>query len=535
MRHESEVIISPTRPRPYLAAWIAATLLGALLFTIPFASLKISGSEIILPAYAGAMFTLELITASLLFTLYNAQRSPALLILGSGYLFAALTVPGWVLTFPGLFTALGIEAGLQTTATIAALRRLGFAFFVLIYALTPFAGANVKSPSAIILKAILTVLAAVTTIMWLLIRQQMSLPVFMQDAHNVTALWSIVPGVAMTVYLVSLTILIRRRRAALDLWICLVLFSLMIELALLSYISDGVRFSVGWWAGRIYGLAAAGTVLLVLLADTTAVYARLAQSLASEQRTRQNRLTAMEALSASIAHEINQPLASIITNADAGLRWLARAEPRIDKVDASLQAIVFDGHRANKIVSGIRTMFMKGAQEREPVDLTTIVADVTASVADETKLANIHIELQLDPNTPIINGNPVQLRQVIWNLVENSIDSMKAVDDRRRELSIQTWRIADGQAEVTVEDSGGGLAPGAEAQIFEPFFSSKPGGMGMGLMFCRAVVEAHGGRLWVAPNVSRGAIFHLTLPGVEIADYDREADNGSTVHRLHRR
>jgi signal transduction histidine kinase len=440
-----------------------------------------------------------------------------------------------VLTFPGLFADLGIEAGLQTTATIAALRRVGFAFFILAYALTPFPGATVKAPSATILKVILIVFATIATVMWLITQHQMSLPVFMRDAHNVTILWSLVPGIAMTVYVASLIILIQRRRAALDLWICLVLFSLIIELALLSYISEGVRFSVGWWAGRIYGLAAAGTVLVVLLADTTAIYARLARSLAAEQRTRQNRLTAMEALSASIAHEINQPLASIITNADAGLRWLTRTEPRIDRVDASLRAIVSDGHRANKIVSGIRTMFMKGAQEREPVDLTTIIKEITAAAADETKLANIHVDLKFDPSTPIANGNSVQLRQVIWNLVENSIDAMKTVDDRRRELSIQTWRIADGEVEVTIQDSGTGLAPGAEAQIFEPFFSSKPGGMGMGLMFCRTVVEAHGGRLWASPNVSRGARFHFTLPGAEMTDHDREADNGSAIHRFHRR
>lgn len=535
MPHGREAIVSLTRPRPYVAAGVAVALFGALLLTIPFAHLTTPGTQIILPAYAAAMLVLEIITSVLLFTLYNVQRNPALLILGSGYLFGALTIPGWLLTFPGLFADLGFGADLQTTATIAAVRRIGFAVFILGYALAPFDGSTARSPGLTVVKAVICILGAIAAVMVLISKQQASLPIFMQDARNVTALWAFVPGLTMIIYVVSLAILFRRRRAALDMWMCLVLFSLMIELALLSYISNGVRFSLGWWAGRTYGLAAAGTVLLVLLADTTAVYARLAQSVAAEQRTRQNRLTAMEALSASIAHEINQPLASIVTNADAGLRWLGKAEPRIDKVDASLQAIVSDGHRASKIVSGIRTMFMKGAQERGPVDLGAVITDVAAAAADEAKLAGVSLDIQLDPRTPVVIGNSVQLRHVVWNLVENSLDAMKAAGDRPRELCIRTWRIADGEVEITVQDTGCGLAPGTESQIFDPFFSSKPGGMGMGLMFCRAVVEAHGGRLWASPNTPRGAIFHVRLPGAETAGHHGEADNGRAIHRLHHR
>lgn len=515
MNHGRESIISLNPPRPYVAAVVAAALLGAFVVTIPFAHHAVADSGIILPAYAAAIFVLEIITSALLYSLYNVQRGPALLILASGYLSAALMIPGWVLTFPGLFAALGVEAGLQTTAAIAALRRLAFAFFVLGYALAPLGGATGKPAGLRILSAIIGVFVTVAAIMWLLTKQQASLPAFMQDTHHVTALWSVVPGVAMIIYLLSIAILFRRKRAALDMWVCLVLFSLIIELTLLYYVSGGVRFSVGWWGGRIYGLTAAGTVLLVLLADTTTVYARLAQSLAAEQRARQNRLTAMEALSASIAHEINQPLASIITNADAGMRWLARAEPRADKVQDSLQAIVSDGHRANKIVSGIRTMFMKGAQERVPVDLVGVIRDVTAAASTEAELAGILVRIEADPNAPVVIGNPVQLRQVVWNLVENSIDAMKANGDRQRELRIRTRRIAEGDVEVQVQDTGTGLEPGTEEQIFEPFFSRKPGGMGMGLMFCRTVVEAHGGRFWTSANAPRGAVFHFSLPGSE--------------------
>ena len=521
MPYGREPVEGLKQPQMRLVAAVAGALLGALLLTIPFADLRTTGTEIILPAYAAAIFVLEIITSALLFTLYNVQRSPSLLILASGYLFAALMVPGWAVTVPGLFASLGLETNLQATATIAALRRLAFALFVLGYALAPANTVTSSPPGPAIVQSIICVLAAAAAIMWLIAEDIVPLPVFMEDAHHVTALWSFVPGTVMVIYLLNIAILIRRHRSSLDIWVCLVLFSLVIELTLLSYISSGVRFTIGWWAGRVYGLTAAGIVLLVLLAETTTVYAKLARSVAAEQRARQNRLTAMEALSASIAHEINQPLASIVTNADAGLRWLARAEPRIDKVHTSLQAIVSDGHRANKIVAGIRAMFMKGAQERVPVDLADIIRDVTAAVVAEADLAGISVEVELDPRTPIVIGNPVQLRQVVWNLVENSLDAMRSSKGQQRKLSIKARPADDDEAEVLIQDTGIGLEPGTEERIFEPFFSRKPGGMGMGLMFCRAVIEAHGGRLWASSNVPRGAEFHFLLPGAAMNEQDR--------------
>ncbi|MFT8246166.1 ATP-binding protein [Roseomonas sp. BN140053] len=522
MLDECELIASATRPRPLVAAVTAIALLIALFLTIPFAHIRTTGTENMLPAYAGAAFMLELIASVLLLTLYSVRGDPALLILASGYLFSALMVPAWILTFPGLFSALGIEAGLQTTATIAALRRVIFASSVLCYALVPVSRAAAKPGGATIFQTTLCVFGVVGAITWIIVGESTSLPAFMRDAHNTTDLWSFVPATAMAMYLLSAAILFRRRRTTLDAWVCLVLFSLVIELSLLSYIAGGVRLSVGWWGGRIYGLVATAILLIVLLSDTTTVYARLAQSVAAEQRARQNRLTAMEALSASIAHEINQPLASIVTNADAGLRWLTRAEPRMDKVRSTLQAIVSDGHRANKIVSGIRTMFMKDAQERLPLDLNEIIEEVMASAFAEMRAAGVSARVEPAPRLPPVIGNSIQLRQVVWNLVENSIDAMRAVGDRQRHLYIRTRPAANGEVEVSIEDTGVGIEPGTEEQIFNPFFSSKPSGMGMGLMFCRAVVEAHGGRLWTSANRPRGAVFLFTLPGAEATGRDGE-------------
>ncbi|MCI0753457.1 ATP-binding protein [Teichococcus vastitatis] len=503
-----------TQSRPVAAAAVALALLLALLVTTPFATRFMPGTEVIVPAYAAAAFMLEAITGVLLLALYNVQRAPALLILALGYLFSALLLPGWVLTFPGVFTAFGLGEDLQATASIAALRRTGFALFLLGYAVSPMR-ASMQQAGATIRRTVLGLVTVVAAAMWLIVAAPDILPVFMQDERVATPLWRFVPHTAMALYLLTIAILLRRRRVTLDLWICLVAFSLAIELALLSYLAEAVRLSLGWWTGRICALLATGVVTLVMLSDTIMLHTRLAQSVAAEQRARQNRLTAMEALSASIAHEINQPLASMITNADAGLRWLARTEPRIDRAEAALQRIVADGHRANKVVFGIRTMFLKGAQERVPVEMGGLIRQAVESISAEARLAGITVELALDLGRATVIGNPVQLLQVVANLIENGLDALRAVEDRQRVLSLGLRRGAEGDVELLVADTGIGLTPGLEERIFEPFFSGKPEGMGMGLMFCRTVVEAHGGRLWATPNRPRGAVFHVTLPGVE--------------------
>jgi len=506
-------VTSPTTMRtPFLvAAAVSLCLLGALTATMPFAREATRNSEILLPAYAAATFTLEIVTSALLFALYNVQRSRSLLLLASGYLFSALMIPGWALTFPAVFTALG-DGSLQTTAAIAAVRRLGFPLFVLGYSLAPVAATTRRDGGRTVVRSVLLVCATAALALWLILSNSELLPAFMRDNRQVNDLWRYIPMIALALYGAAIGVLLVRRRSRLDIWVCLVLFSLIIELLLISYIGGGIRLSIGWWAGRLYGLVAASIVLLVLVFETTAVYARLSRIVSAERRARQNRLTAMEALSASIAHEINQPLASMITNADAGLRWLGKQEPHIDKVDAALRRIVDDGHRANKVVAGIRTMFMKGTQERVQLDPNELIEDAVRTASSEARFEGISIETAPGANLPLVVGNAVQLHQVMCNLIENGLDAIKTANNRQRRLLIRTALTAMGDVEVAVEDSGTGIAEEVRERLFDPFVSTKPGGMGMGLMFCRSVIEAHGGRLWTTPNVPHGSIFHFALP-----------------------
>jgi signal transduction histidine kinase len=521
---ENPVLISsmaPGRRQIALAASVVIILLAASFVTQPFAAMPLMNTEIFLPAYAAAVLLIEGLTAVLLCTLFSVQRSRAILLLAAGYLYSGLLVAPWLISFPGLFKALGIDEGLQSTAVIAAMRRLGFPLFVLVYALDRRRLIEREYVTRAIAGVVCLVLFVVSVATWLVVSHDDRLPEFMRDARHAAQLWRYVPMAAIGLYVVGLCLLTTQCRTILDVWLIVVLCTLMIEIVQISYLGGAIRMSVGWWSGRVFGLASASTVLVVLLVETMAVYARLARAVAAERRIRQNRLTAMEALSASIAHEVNQPLASMVTNADAGLRWLERVPPEPAEAKAALQRIVSEGHRANKVVSSIRTMFLKGARERSLVNLNEVIEQTVALYGLESRLGELTVKLDLDCDLPNVIGNPVQLQQVVTNLIDNAIDAMRAVPARQRRLSITTGSAEHAEILVRVEDNGQGIAAGEIDRIFDPFYTTKADGMGMGLMFCLTTIEAHGGRLW-ATSLPRGAAFSFTLP----AEGLRRADRG---------
>jgi signal transduction histidine kinase len=515
--------LPPGRKQTRLAAWVLLGLLIALVITVPFARVQLTNTEALLPAYATAVLMNELITSVLLFALFSIQRSRGVLVLSIGYLFTALMVVPWALTFPGVFAPSGLlGAGLQSTAAIAAVRRIGFPLFVLAYALlrdakNPAAGDSRGSVRGVILGSVVAVVAIVCGLTWLIVVNNAVLPRLMADHTQVSEIWQYVPGSAAIICLTALGFLWGRRRSVLDLWLMIVLCAWLIEIFLLGFLSSG-RFSIGWWAGRIYGLTSASVVLFVLLSETTMLYARLVRSVSAERRAREARLTTMEVLSASIAHEINQPLASMVTNADAGLRWLDRKDPDLDEARAALKRIVRDGHRAGKVIDSIRMMFKKGGPERIPLNMNDIIQEVLRHIQIEVQLGRVSVQTEFSGQLPFVTGNPVQLQQVMLNLVTNAVDAMSSTVDRARVLRIKSDLHESGNVLVSVEDSGTGLAPEYRDRIFEPFFTTKSHGMGMGLMICRSIIEAHGGRLWIMDNGPQGAIFQFTLPADEEND-----------------
>jgi PAS domain S-box-containing protein len=224
-----------------------------------------------------------------------------------------------------------------------------------------------------------------------------------------------------------------------------------------------------------------------------------------------NRVTTMGELTASLAHEVNQPIAAAVTNAKTCLRWLTRDHPDLEEARAAAMRIVKDGTRAADIISRIRLLFKKGTPDWELVDINEVIREMIVLLRGEATRYNIAVQTDLAADLCQAMGDRVQLQQVMMNLIMNSIDAMKEVDGKR-EVAIKSELAEDRHLLVSVSDTGVGLPPQDVSQIFNAFFTTKPDGTGMGLSISRSIVESHGGRLWATANSGRGATFHLTLP-----------------------
>ena len=233
---------------------------------------------------------------------------------------------------------------------------------------------------------------------------------------------------------------------------------------------------------------------------------------AREALSRATRLTVMGELSASIAHEINQPLAAIITNGHACERFLTFSPPDLDEVKDAVGEIVRDGRRASEVLKRIRAMSKNSAPERGQVDVNQAIAEVLALTRDELLRHRVSVQTDLHSNLPTIMADRVQLQQVVLNLVMNGIEAMRAVADRSRILTVRSLLSDRGNIAVNVADSGIGLDPANRERIFDTFFTTKPEGMGMGLAISNTIIEAHRGRLWAESGSPFGAVFAFTLP-----------------------
>jgi PAS domain S-box-containing protein len=225
-----------------------------------------------------------------------------------------------------------------------------------------------------------------------------------------------------------------------------------------------------------------------------------------------NRVATMGQLTASIAHEVNQPIAAAVINAQAALRWLETNPPDLEEVRNALGRVVESGGRAGDVIRRIRAVINKAPPRRSRFDLNEAVRDVIALTHSEALKHGVSVESRLATDLPSVEGDRVQLQQVILNLIMNAIEAMIGAGDVPRELRLSTETDAAGGVRVAVRDSGPGLDPQSVARMFEAFYTTKPEGMGMGLAICRSIVEEHGGRLWAAANEPRGAVFQLTLP-----------------------
>jgi PAS domain S-box-containing protein len=222
-------------------------------------------------------------------------------------------------------------------------------------------------------------------------------------------------------------------------------------------------------------------------------------------------ITTMGELTASLAHEVNQPIAAAVTDANTCLRWLTRDQPDMEEARQAASRVVKDATRAAEIITRVRALYKKGTHQRELVDINELIRGMIGLLRNEATRYSISMRTELSEGLPQIMGDRVQLQQLLMNLMTNAIEAMKNVDGTR-ELVIESQRAEDEQLMVSVSDTGVGLPAHQADQIFNAFFTTKPDGTGMGLRISRSIVESHGGRLWASGNSPRGATFHLTLP-----------------------
>ena len=228
---------------------------------------------------------------------------------------------------------------------------------------------------------------------------------------------------------------------------------------------------------------------------------------------RVSRLTTMGQMAASIAHEINQPLAGVVNNANAGLRWLNNRPPNIDEVRAALRRIVNDGERGSSIIESIRALLKKGDRKRVKLDLNELICDVMRLTQGQFQRHGVSIRSELADNLPTMSADRVQLQQVMLNLLMNAAEATASNSNQERLVCVRSEKHDGDWVRISVEDSGTGIKPEDEKRIFETFFTTKADGMGMGLSICRSIVESHGGRITAARAMSRGSVFQVILPG----------------------
>jgi signal transduction histidine kinase len=489
----------------------------------PFASVQLPRVDAFVPALQTVLCITDLITAALLFSLYSIQPLPGLLALASGYIFSGLFAFLQTLAFPGAYSPSGLIGDqLSSAPYLFILWHIAFPLAVSVYALSddrPRAndppGRSTKATIAITIACTLVLTAGLT---WAVTAGARYLPSLFVDLTRQAPIASYFTGAIWILSAAALVLLYFRKRTSLAVWLMVTLFATLPDLTL-STLLTSVRFTLGWYTARSYALIAGCTVLIVLLAETIWLYARLARTTVLLRRERANRLMSLDAATGAIAHEIGQPLAAIATGGSAILNWLKRTPPNLDEARTSAIAVVEASRRANEIVSSVRALFRKTDDRRNLIHVNDVAREVLGLLQHDLESSQVAVATEYLVNLPPVRADRIQLQQIVLNLVKNAIEAMSSVPSGSRHVRVVTRLKGNSTVLLSVQDSGHGITAEDQDRVFDPFFTTKPTGMGLGLAICRTVAQEHGGNLRLVETSSHGSIFEIELPIGQKATY----------------
>jgi signal transduction histidine kinase len=486
---------------------------------LPFAHIRAARLDVFIPVVQSIICFADVITAVFLFAQYSIQPQRALLVLASGYIFSGLFAFLQTLDFPGAYSATGLlGGGLSGAAWLFSFWHVLFPLAVIAYALLKDGNATASEfvklePIRVIAITIACVLAVTAALTWLGTAGAEYLPSLFVDQTRETPFLQYLAGAMWLINAVALVLLLFRMRTILDVWLVVVLFVSLPDLSL-SFFYDVVRYTVGWYTARSYALIASCTVLVVLLVETTMLYARLASAMILQRRERANRLMSVDEATAAIAHEIKQPLGAMSLNCQTALVCLKTTPLDLEELRSCLTDAIDDSNRANDIVAGIRRLFKTTARPRTMTKINRLVREVLGMVENDLHVHGVSVSTELQEDLPQIMADPTQLQQVILNLIKNAIEAMTTGPTTIRALRLVTANNANSTVSLIVQDCGHGITPRNASQIFDPFFTTKSSGMGLGLSISRRIIEDHGGDLRLIETSSTGCTFEITVPSV---------------------
>ncbi|HEX5212179.1 MAG TPA: MASE4 domain-containing protein [Pseudolabrys sp.] len=520
--------LTPTTWQRRLTLTIVVLLLVASTVAAPFGAIQLPAVDGFIPASEAVIAIIDLLTAALLASHATTIGSRGLLLLAAGFLFEALIVIPHGLTFPGAFASAGLlGGGLQTTAWLFIFWHFGLPAAIIGYVYLPDEPHPVTGSTVFWTAALVVGLAAVLA--WTAVSHGDTLPALIVDRRGFAPLANQVTGFDFLLSVVALLVVLRRRRKSVfDLWLTVAAVALVAELAMTTFVIAS-RFSVGFYTSRLLSLAASTVVLIALLAETVQQGMRLARTNLALQLERSRKVATLDAALAAMAHEVKQPLTSIISNAEAAQLMLDHAAPDLEEIRGIVGEIIDGSYRTDEIVKNVRSLFRNSREDVQQVDMNMVVKGILHGLQNDLADHRVTSRVELEGELPTILGHKGQLQELIVNLIHNALDAMKSGSTVGGSLYVRTERRGSTAVAVCVQDTGPGIAPEQMDRIFDPFVTTKKDGMGMGLAICRMIVERHGGELSMSPDVDIGARFEIVLPLEPPTDPDQPSPEQAVV------